>query len=129
MPRAGSRDDNPAERLIIFAAMKLFWKGEKHFFHPYSGAVILGADWLAFGADLPTGFALVAAVSIAAFIGTFIAVAIIQQRDGDTPAKAYMKAFLGALAAGVPFPVTGTIVGAWILALSGLPLPRIGKRE
>ena len=107
--------------------MKLFWKGEKHFFHPYSGAVILGVDWLAFGADLPTGFALVAFVSIAAFVVTFVAVSIIQRRDGDVPAKAYGKAFLGALAAGVPFPVTGTIVGAWILALSGLPLPRLSR--
>ena len=107
--------------------MKLFWKGEKHFFHPYSGAVILGIDWIAFGADLPTGFALVALISAAAFAVTFAAVTVIQLRDGDKPSKAYMKAFLGALAAGVPFPVTGTIVGAWILALSGLPLPRLRK--
>ena len=40
---------------------------------------------------------------------------------GDAPRAAFLKAFAGALAAGVPFPVTGTIVGAAILALSGLP--------
>jgi uncharacterized protein YqgC (DUF456 family) len=104
--------------------MRLFWDGQKRFFHPYSGAVILGVDWLAFGADVPTGFAVVALTSLAAFAATFIAVAAIQRRDGDSPLAACGKAFLGALAAGVPFPVTGTIVGAWILALSGLPIGR-----
>jgi hypothetical protein len=90
------------------------------FYHPSSGLVILGVDWLAFGLDLPTGFALVALVSLAAFVVTFIAVAKIQLRYGDSPKKAYLKAFLGAVAAGVPFPVTGTIVGTVILLMSGL---------
>jgi len=107
--------------------MKLFWEGEKRFFHPYSGVVILGIDWLAFGADLPSGFALIFLTSAIAFLATFVAVSVIQLRDGDPAPKAYLKAFLGALAAGVPFPITGTIVGAWILALSGLPLPRLRR--
>ena len=42
---------------------------------------------------------------------------------GDPPRLAHAKAFAGALAAGVPFPGTGTIVGGTILALSGLRIP------
>jgi hypothetical protein len=94
----------------------------KSFFHPLSGAVILGVDWLAFSADFFSGFLALPLVSILAFVVTFYAVLAIQRRlHGDTPRAAAGKALLGAIAAGVPFPVTGTIVGAAILGLSGLP--------
>jgi len=94
----------------------------KSFFHPASGALILGVDWLAFGLDLASEFVALAVVSVLAFVVTFYGVLAIQRRwHGDKPGAAAFKAFLGALAAGVPFPVTGTIVGAAILALSGLP--------
>jgi len=83
--------------------------------------VILGVDWLAFGIDLPTEFLFTPFVSLVAFGVTLWAVARIQMREGDGWKSAYFKAFLGAVAAGVPFPVTGTIVGAAILLLSGLP--------
>ncbi len=93
----------------------------KSFFHPLSGMVILGLDWLAFGMDFFSGFAALAVVSVLTFAVTFWLVSRIQRRlHGDEPRAAAWKAFLGALAAGVPFPVTGTIVGAAILALSGL---------
>lgn len=94
----------------------------RSFFHPLSGAIILGIDWLAFGLDLASGFLALAVVSVLSFVVTYVAVDRVQRRlHGDPPRKAALKAFLGALAAGVPFPVTGTIVGAVILALSGLP--------
>lgn len=93
----------------------------KSFFHPLSGIVILGLDWLAFGMDFFSGFAALAVVSVLTFVVTFMLVLRIQRHlHGDEPRVAAWKAFLGALAAGVPFPVTGTIVGAAILALSGL---------
>lgn len=93
---------------------------KKSFYEPMSGAVILGVDWLAFGIDAPTGFALVAFVSAAAFGSVFYAVEKIQLRAGDPPRAARVKALLGATAAGAPFPVTGTIMGTVILAMSGL---------
>ncbi len=93
------------------------------FFHPLSGLVILGVDWLAFGADFFSGFVMLGAVSIAAFTAVYLAVVEVQTRlAGDSRRAARWKALLGALAAGVPFPVTGTIVGSAILALSGLRL-------
>lgn len=95
------------------------------FYHPLSGAVILGVDWLAFGADAATGGLMLLITSTAAFVVTFVAVAAVQiQLRGDRPRQACLKALLGAAAAGVPLPITGTFIGAAILALSGLHRPR-----
>lgn len=93
------------------------------FFHPLSGLTILLIDWLSFGLDVPTGFLLTALFSIGAFITTFAGVYWIQRRESnDSQQRALFKAIFGGLAAGVPFPITGTIVGTGILILSGLPL-------
>ena len=95
--------------------------GPGTFFHPLSGAVILGVDWLAFGLEWASGFVLTAAASLGAFAIVFWAVYRIQLKlSGDSPKAAAAKAVIGAVAAGVPFPVTGTAVGGLILALSGL---------
>ncbi|MBI4347150.1 MAG: hypothetical protein HY553_09870 [Elusimicrobia bacterium] len=97
------------------------------FFHPLSGLVILGVDWLAFGVELPTQFLFTPVVSVIAFCVTFWAISKIQQSHGDEGRVASFKALLGAIAAGVPFPITGTVVGTAILILSGLPRV-IGRR-
>jgi hypothetical protein len=113
------RPDEPIEPEIVSTAPA---KKESSFFHPLSGAIILGVDWLAFGMDAVSGFAALAVVSLLAFGVTFYGVYWAQVRlRGDAPRAAWLKALIGAVAAGVPFPVTGTIVGAAILALSGLP--------
>jgi hypothetical protein len=94
---------------------------KKSYFHPLSGMVILGLDWLAFGLDFFSGFTALAVVSAATFGVTYAAVNKIQQKlHGDSPKTARKKALIGATAAGVPFPITGTLVGAAIIALSGL---------
>lgn len=91
------------------------------FFHPASGAAILGVDWICFGLEWQFGPASVAVMSFAAFAVVYSAIIAIQSRlRGDPPRLARAKAFAGALAAAVPFPVTGTVVGGLILALSGL---------
>ena len=91
------------------------------FFHPASGAAILLVDWACFGLEWEFGPASMAAMSLAAFVIVFAAVHAIQTRlRSDKPGVARAKAVAGALAAAVPFPVTGTVVGGLILALSGL---------
>lgn len=93
----------------------------KPFFQRASGAAILAVDWLCFGLEWELGPLSLAVMSLAAFVVTYAVVWRIQTRlGGDDARRAHGKAFLGALAAGVPFPVTGTVVGAAILALSGL---------
>lgn len=94
---------------------------KRTFFHPMSGAVLLGVDWLCFGLEWPLGAASMALMSAAAFAVTYVAVERIQrERHGDAPGVARAKAVAAAVAAGVPFPVAGTVVGALILTLSGL---------
>jgi hypothetical protein len=91
------------------------------FFQRASGAVILAVDWLCFGLEWELGPLSVAMMSAAAFVATYAAVWRIQTRwGGDGASRAHGKALLGALAAAVPFPVTGTVFGGAILALSGL---------
>jgi hypothetical protein len=99
------------------------------FFQRASGAAILAVDWLCFGLEWELGPVSMAAMSVTAFVVTYAVVWKVQTRlGGDDARRAHGKAFLGALAAGVPFPVTGTVVGGLILALSGLRLPKLPGR-
>ena len=95
------------------------------FFQRASGAAILSVDWLCFGLEWELGPVSMIVMSAAAFAVTYAVVWKVQTRlGGDDAGRAHGKAFLGALAAAVPFPITGTLVGGAILALSGLKLPR-----
>ncbi len=94
----------------------------KSFFHPGSGLAIIGIDVAAFGINVPTGFLLTFLVALGAFVSTFVVVFGIQkQQAGDTTGWAALKALIGATAAGIPMPIAGTVLGAAILMLSGLP--------
>ena len=96
--------------------------GLRTFYHPASGVVILALDWLAFGTDLLTGFLALPWMCVVAFAVSFPLILAIQLKwTGDALPAAFGKAFLGAFMVGLPFPITGTILGAAILALSGLP--------
>jgi hypothetical protein len=101
---------------------KVPFEGLRTFYHPASGVIILGLDWLAFGSDFLTGFLALPAICVLSFLVSFALVFAVQlkwTRDGISSALG--KAFLGAFMVGLPFPITGTILGAAILALSGLP--------
>ncbi len=92
------------------------------FYHPASGVVILGLDWLAFGSDLTTGFLALPLLCVLAFLVSFPVILAIQLKwSRNALAPAIGKAFLGAFMVGLPFPITGTMLGAAILVLSGLP--------
>jgi len=98
------------------------FEGLNTFYHPASGVVILALDWLIFGTDLFTGFLALPAMCVLGFIATFPLVYLIQQKwSKDNLPNALGKAFLGAFMVGLPFPITGTLLGAAILTLSGLP--------
>lgn len=96
--------------------------------HAASGALILGVDWIFFGADAITLGASVVVTSIAAFAITAAGVFWIQRRKaGDSAARAALKALFGGAVAGVPTSIGGTVVGAAVLLLSGLR--RRGSRQ
>jgi hypothetical protein len=88
---------------------------------PQSGLLILGVDWLFFGAEVltfPIGGVVLAA--FAAFTITASGVFWMQRRGGDPVATAAFKAMLAGAVAGIPTSVGGTVVGAAVLALAGL---------
>lgn len=88
--------------------------------HPASAAVILGLDWLAWSVEVMSGFLATPVTVLLVFAATLSIVFQVQTRlAGDPPPIARRKAVLGALAAAVPFPITGTIVGGWVLAAAG----------
>lgn len=96
--------------------------GLRTFYHPASGVVILGLDWLAFGSDVLTGLLAIPLICVLAFITSFPVIFAIQRKwSKDDVVPALGKAFVGAFLVAVPFPITGTMLGAAILALSGLP--------
>jgi len=96
--------------------------GLRTFYHPASGVVILGLDWLIFGADVVTSFLALPLLCILSFIITFPVLYIIQTKwSKDTAGPALGKAFLGAFLVALPFPITGTMLGAAVLMLAGLP--------
>jgi cytochrome bd-type quinol oxidase subunit 1 len=98
------------------------FEGLKTFYHPASGVVILGLDWLIFGTDLFTDFLAIPVMCVLGFLLSFALLVAIQTKwaKNELPA-ALGKAFLGAFLVAVPFPITGTLLGAAVLALSGLP--------
>jgi hypothetical protein len=95
--------------------------GLKTFYHPASGMAILGVDLLCFGPEaiFPPDMVFLCPL---AFLVSFVCVYFFQLKwSKNTPAAAFGKAFLGAFLAGIPYSITGTIFGAAVLALSGLP--------
>ena len=103
-------------------ARRVPFAGLRTFYHPASGVVILGLDWLAFGTDFFTDFLALPVVCVLSFLVSFPLIFAIQRKwTTDRLPGALGKAFLGAFMVGLPFPITGTLLGAAILALSGLP--------
>jgi hypothetical protein len=98
------------------------FEGMKSFYHPASGVVILGIDWAVFCTDLFTDFLALPVMCVLAFLVTFAFVFSIQRKWAkDATTAALGKAFMGAFLVGLPFPITGTLLGGAILMLAGLP--------
>ena len=96
--------------------------GLRTFYHPASGVVILGIDILVFGPEFLSGFLALPLMCVLAFLVTFPLVFLIQKKwGGNTTSSAAGKALIGAVLAGLPFSIAGTLFGAAVLALSGLP--------
>lgn len=94
---------------------------KKTYLHPASGATVLGLDWLFFsGNALSLGLS-TPWIAVMGFVLGTLAVTGIQHRYGtDSTGRSWLKGLLGGVAVGIPFPIAGTAVGAWVLSLSGL---------
>jgi hypothetical protein len=99
----------------------LLGREEGRFFLPIAGLWILGLDWLLFSQDTVTLGLSTPLTSVLGFLIGSIGTYHFQRRfAADDGPRAGWKAFLAGLVVGVPLPLAGTIVGAWIVAKSGL---------
>ena len=91
------------------------------FLLPWTGAWILGLDWLLFSQNaislgLATPLIIVLGFGLGA-TGTYL----LQRRWGhDERTTAGAKALMAGIAVGVPWPIFGTAIGGWVLLASGL---------
>lgn len=100
---------------------ELLRRDQQSALHPLTGLAMLGLDWVLFGSELLSGFVLepllVPLGALAGFVTTFL----VERSYAKRPVgRSILAALFGAFVVGVPWPVTGTLVGLAVLALSGL---------
>lgn len=93
----------------------------KRFMLPATGLLIMGLDWLLFSEEAATFGVAIPFTSIVGFLAGSIGTYRLQTHYGhDSPPVACLKGLLAGILVGIPFPLAGTLAGAWILANSGL---------
>ena len=93
----------------------------KFWLHPASGVFVLAVDWFFFGTEVVT-------LELALFLSCFLAFTITtvgvfwiqRMKSGDSIPAAVAKALFGGFIAGLPTSIGGTILGTFVLVLSGL---------
>ena len=98
--------------------------------HPGSGIAVLALDWIFFSSNaLSLGLSTPWIVTLGFVLGTLMVTGIQYRFDTDTLGTSGLKGLLSGVAVGIPFPIAGTAVGAWVLSLSGLDWLRRGRRS
>jgi hypothetical protein len=92
---------------------------------PLTGIWILALDWLLFSSNLMTaGLATPIVMAIGFFLGGGGTLILQKWIAGDPFWKALLKALVAGIVVGVPWPLTGTLVGGWILLAAGIKNPQ-----
>jgi hypothetical protein len=88
---------------------------------PATGLLVLGLDWLLFSNEAATLGLATPLTAIVGFLAGSLGAYHLQRHYGrDSNPAAIFKSLLAGVFVGLPFPLAGTIVGAWVLAKSGL---------
>ena len=91
---------------------------------PLTGIWILALDWLLFSSNaLSAGLATPIVIALGFFLGGVGTLILQKWIAGDSFWKALAKALAAGIVVGVPWPLTGTLVGGWILLASGIKRP------
>ncbi len=99
----------------------LFDPGPQRFMLPATGLLMLGLDWFLFSGEAATLGMAAPVTALFGFAAGSLGTYHLQRKFGlDSGPVAFAKAVLAGLFVGVPFPMAGTLVGAWVLATSGL---------
>src|SRR3954451_21977954 len=92
----------------------------KRFMLPATGLLIMGLDWLLFSEEAASLGLLIPPPSPFGFLAGFLGTYHLQPRCAqDRRPVAWLKGLLAGVLVAVPFPLAGTIFGAWIMANSG----------
>lgn len=93
----------------------------KRFMLPATGLLIMGLDWLLFSEEAASFGVLIPFTSTVGFLVGSLGTYHLQTRHGhDSTPAACLKGLLAGILVGIPFPLAGTVIGAAILAGSGL---------
>jgi hypothetical protein len=93
----------------------------EQFLLPATGLLIVGLDWLLFSKEALTAGLALPVTMVAGFLAGTLGTYHLQRRFAlNSKPVALAKALLAGVFVGVPFPLAGTIVGAWVIATSGL---------
>jgi hypothetical protein len=93
----------------------------KRFMLPATGLLIMGLDWLFFSEEAATFGLAIPFTSTVGFLAGSIGTWYLQRKYGlDAKPAALLKSIVAGVLVGIPFPLAGTIAGAWILTTSGL---------
>lgn len=88
---------------------------------PVCGLWILALDWLLFSSNaLSLGLATPIVVATGFLVGSVGTYYFQSQFSGDKRWLASVKALFAGIVVGVPWPLAGTIIGGWVLLVSGL---------
>jgi hypothetical protein len=99
----------------------LFDPSPQRFVLPATGLLVLGLDWFLFSGEAATAGLAAPLTGVFGFIAGSVGTYVLQRRFGlDSHTAALGKSLLAGLFVGVPFPLAGTLAGAWVLATSGL---------
>ena len=115
--------DKPQRSLVDTAGGQVRWliDPERGMLLPLTGIWILGLDWLLFSSNvLSAGLATPVVVLLGFLLGAIGTLFLQKQIAGDSLWKALLKALVAGVVVGVPWPLTGSIVGGWILLAAGL---------
>ena len=91
---------------------------------PLTGIWILALDWILFSSNLLTaGLATPVIVAVGFVLGA-VGTLVLQIMVGkDSLWKALLKALVAGIVVGVPWPLTGSLIGGWILLAAGMKTP------
>jgi hypothetical protein len=93
----------------------------KHILLPVTGLWILAWDWLLFSTSaISLGLAVPFAMVIGFVVGGGGTFYFQRRFAGDALWKAALKALVAGICVGVPWPLAGTLLGGWVLLVSGL---------
>jgi hypothetical protein len=93
----------------------------QRFMLPATGLLMLGLDWFLFSGEAATlGLATPVSAVFGLLAGSIGAYHLQRRFGGDSHRASLMKGLLAGLFVGIPFPLAGSLAGAWVLATSGL---------